>query len=114
MTNDKPNGLHPPHEAVGLASDDVPTTTAASSETPDEARTLFLRVGAETKPLNEKTRARRARLISHAERSAARRQALAELLRSGALAEAVTVDPLLRRDVMRLVDFVRGGDAPPA
>lgn len=50
--------------------------------------------------------ARRERLLQHTQRHSARREALAALLRSGALADAALVDPLLKRDVHKLMAFV--------
>jgi hypothetical protein len=72
------------------------------------ARTLYARAGHESAqtPPDARAQARRERLLTHAQGHKARRQALAELLLSGALADAVQVDPLLRRDVDKLVAFV--------
>jgi len=94
--------------AQGTAQEWAQTTSVV--RTADRARTLYLRVAADARPVDPRSRARRARLLSHADRAGERRRALAELLRSGALADAVAVDPLLRQDVMRLVSFVYRDD----
>lgn len=99
-----------PNEPNEQAPAPEPAQASSAMPTSDRARTLYLRVAADARPVDPRSRARRERLLSHADRAGERRRALAELLRSGALADAVAVDPLLRRDVMRLVSFVYRDD----
>lgn len=91
--------------------DASPTITGVAHPSLD-ARTLFVRATDGTRPADATARRRREWLLAHSARSSARREALAALLRSSALADAASVDPLLRRDVMRLVAFVRDDLSP--
>lgn len=102
--------IEPNEQAPAQGTAQGTAQTASVVRTADRARTLYLRVAADARPVDPRSRARRERLLSHADRAGERRRALAELLRSGALADAVAVDPLLRRDVMRLVSFVYRDD----
>jgi hypothetical protein len=112
----KIDAAHP--DNTGRPTGAAPALPGAPADTAAHlTRTLFARVGHEAAqtPPDARTLARRERLLTHAHRHAARRQALAELLRSGALADAVQVDPLLRRDVDKLRAFVLADDTatPP-
>ncbi|MBX3610702.1 MAG: hypothetical protein KF871_12480 [Hydrogenophaga sp.] len=113
MTSTTPMNPDDAQAADGVAIEDGHPSSAGATSSADTARTLFSRNATGTQAVDSKVRARRERLLSHADRSRARRHALAELLRSGALADAASVDPLLRQDVMRLVAFVRD-DKPVA
>ncbi|QIM52874.1 hypothetical protein [Hydrogenophaga crocea] len=108
----KIDATHPDNAGTPIGAA-LPPAGAQPDNAPSGARTLYARPGHEPAqtPPDARTQARRDRLLTHAQGHAARRQALAELLRSGALADVVQVDPLLRRDVDKLMAFVLDDDA---
>jgi len=103
----------PSSRAASPVSGPTPGPAASTAAAPETPITLFRRPGQgpDAPPVDA---TRRERLLRHAQRHAARREALAALLRSGALADAAQVDPLLKRDVHKLMAFVfSDGPAQP-
>ncbi len=96
---------------------DTSDTTGSSAEqiaSPSTGRTLFARPGTEDKHAapSAKAQVRRQRLHTHAQRAAARREALLAILQSSALVDMVRIDPGLNRDVAKLMAFVLDDVAP--
>jgi hypothetical protein len=103
-----------PDSTAPASQDDPASVQPRAATAPMGTRTLYERPNPETRaPIGEKAQARRQHLQAHARRAGARREALLAILCSDALAELVHIDPMLKRDVSRLMAFVMDDAAPP-
>lgn len=112
MSTDKSFALLAAAKRDVPSSREASTTTARAALSTCDARTLYARATDVSRPVDATAQQRRERLLLHATRSPVRREALAALLCSSALADAASVDPGLRRDVMRLLAFIQGNTDP--
>lgn len=116
MSTDKSFASLAAVERNATSSPESSASTEGAAQAAHGTRTLHARATGNPRPVDATAQQRRERLLAHAARSSARREALAALLCSSALADAASVDPGLRREVIRLLAFVQGepDPTPPA